>query len=88
MWSHDKLDRSILRDLEGDEGEETHLSGTSAGTGIKMNENNDNGKKDILLQTLKERTSLTINNTQSAIRDCTGLKMGQPILLVTDSLSL
>lgn len=33
LWSQDKLDRSILRVLEGDEGEETHLSGTS-GTGI------------------------------------------------------
>lgn len=29
LWSHDKLDRSILRVLEGDDGEETHLSGTS-----------------------------------------------------------
>lgn len=29
LWSHDKLVRSILRVLEGDEGEETHLSGTS-----------------------------------------------------------
>lgn len=34
LWSQDKLDRSILRVLEGDDGEETHLSGTS-GTGIK-----------------------------------------------------
>lgn len=29
LWSHDKLVCSILRVLEGDDGEETHLSGTS-----------------------------------------------------------
>lgn len=29
LWSQDKLDRSILRVLEGDDGEETLLSGTS-----------------------------------------------------------
>lgn len=34
LWSQDKLERSILRVLEGDDGEETHLSGTS-GTGEK-----------------------------------------------------
>lgn len=34
LWSHDRLDRSILRVLEGDDGEDTHLSGTS-GTGDK-----------------------------------------------------
>lgn len=34
LWSQDKLDRSILRVLEGDDGEETLLSGTTD-TGIK-----------------------------------------------------
>lgn len=29
LWSHDRLVRSILRVLEGDDGEDTHLSGTS-----------------------------------------------------------
>ena len=29
LWSHDKLVGSVLRVLEGDDGEETHLSGTS-----------------------------------------------------------
>lgn len=33
LWSQDMLDLSILRVLEGDEGEDTHLSRTS-GTGI------------------------------------------------------
>lgn len=35
LWSQDKLERSILRGLEGDDGEETDLSGTT-GTGIRM----------------------------------------------------
>lgn len=33
LWSHDKLDRSILRGLEGEDGEETHLCGTSGTVG-------------------------------------------------------
>lgn len=35
LWSQDILDRSILRVLDGDDGEETLLSRTS-GTGIKI----------------------------------------------------
>lgn len=34
LWSQDKLDRSIFRVLEGDDGEETDLSETS-GTAVK-----------------------------------------------------
>lgn len=36
LWSQDKLDRSIFRVLEGDDGEETDLSETS-GTAVKKN---------------------------------------------------
>lgn len=48
LWSQDKLDLSILRVLEGDDGEETHLSG-APGTG--GNKGNRKTKKKALGET-------------------------------------